>query len=66
MGVLHVRVDHTQGGVGMSVAGVSTATCTTLSACEGGRASGGVGDEADTVGGRVFIGLTRIMTGFNT
>ena len=41
-------------------------TATTLSAGNSGRASGVVGDEADTMGGRVITGLTLIMTGFNT
>ena len=38
------------------VAGLCASTATTLSAGKSGRASDGVGDEADTVGGRVVTG----------
>ena len=50
-------VGHPQGRVDVRVPGVHVG--------EGGRASGGVGAEADTVGGRVIMVSTRILTGFN-
>ena len=39
---------------------------TSLPAGDGGRASDGVGVEADTIDGRVITGLTHIVMGFNT
>ena len=60
-GVLHVRVDCPQGDVGVRVAGLHVRTVTTLSAGECGRASGGSGTDAETMGRRVITGPIRIM-----
>ena len=50
---MHARVDCPQWVWGVMVAGLCVSTATTLSAGEGGRASGGMGAEADTMDGRV-------------